>query len=83
MVRTVAFELVKQKAFWLTFTGIQNGKKVFLISFDLGIRKPTIITRRALVAMIRREGCSRTTECVKLPLFSMNSSDGKPAALRE
>lgn len=58
-------------------------KKLFLFSSDLGIWKPTIIIRRALVAVIRREGCSRTTERVKLPLFSMNSADGKPAALRE
>lgn len=58
-------------------------EKMFLFSSNLGIRKPTIITQRALVAVIRREGCSRTTECVKLPLFSMNSADGKPAALRE
>lgn len=60
------------KSFLVNLHWDSKCKKMFLFSSDLGIRKPTIITRRARVAVIRREGCSRTTECVELPLFSMN-----------
>lgn len=81
MRRMVSFHLLmKQKTFLITFTGFENEINIPAYS-ALQIKDSRIITRRELVALISRGGSLRIS--VKMPFFSLNSADGKPAALKK
>lgn len=81
MRRMVSFHLLmKQKTFLITFTGFENEINIPAYS-ALQIKDSRIITRRELVALISRGGSLRIS--VKMPFFSLNSTDGKPAALKK